>query len=60
MDTSVPVVVYVTPPSSRNSDEAYDHLPAIDFNAEMQPKVNENAIIFKVVFSISTIIFSTG
>ncbi|CAH1990127.1 unnamed protein product [Acanthoscelides obtectus] len=47
LDTSVPVVVHMTPPSSRNNDEAYDHLPALDFNAEMQQQVNENAVIFK-------------
>ncbi|KAJ8964860.1 hypothetical protein NQ314_004578 [Rhamnusium bicolor] len=47
LDTSVPVVLYVTPPSSRNNDEAYDYLPALDFNAELQQKVNANADIFK-------------
>lgn len=50
MDTSVPVVMYVTPPGSRNSDEAYDHLPAIDFNAEMLESINQNAVIFKVSY----------
>lgn len=50
MDTSVPVVLYVTPPGSRNNDEAYDNLPAIDFSAEMQESLNLNATIFKVTF----------
>ncbi|KAG5879440.1 hypothetical protein JTB14_025696 [Gonioctena quinquepunctata] len=47
MDTSVPVVMYITPVSSKHSMEAYDHLPALDFNTEIQKKVNENAVIFK-------------
>ncbi|KAJ8974054.1 hypothetical protein NQ317_002300 [Molorchus minor] len=47
LDTTVPVVFYITPPGSRNNDEAYDHLPALDLNAEMQQKVNVNAVIFK-------------
>ncbi|KAJ8920133.1 hypothetical protein NQ315_011790 [Exocentrus adspersus] len=47
LDTLVPVVLYVTPPSSRNNDEAYNHLPAVVFDAEMQEKVNSNAVIFK-------------
>ncbi|CAG9818576.1 unnamed protein product [Phaedon cochleariae] len=47
MDTSVPVIMYITPVSSKNNLEAQDHLPALDFNAEMQKKLNENAVIFK-------------
>lgn len=46
LDANVPVVLYVTPPKS--SDEATDFLPAIDFKAEIQPQMNENAVIFKV------------
>uniref|UniRef100_A0AAR5PHD2 UBA domain-containing protein n=1 Tax=Dendroctonus ponderosae TaxID=77166 RepID=A0AAR5PHD2_DENPD len=45
LDANVPVVLYVTPPKS--SDEATDFLPAIDFKAEIQPQMNENAVIFK-------------
>lgn len=48
LGTTVPVVLYVTPPNSRNADEAYDHLPALVFDAEMQEKDNSNAVIFKV------------
>lgn len=45
-------MLYVTPPGSRNNDEAYDNLPAIDFSAEMQESVNQNATIFKVMLYI--------
>lgn len=47
-ETTTPVVLYVTPPNTRNSDEGEQDLPAIMFQAEMQTKVNENAVIFKV------------
>ncbi|XP_074028701.1 vacuolar protein sorting 13D [Leptinotarsa decemlineata] len=47
IDTSVPVVMYITPVSSKTSLEAYDHLPALDFNTEIQKKVDKNAVIFK-------------
>lgn len=43
----MPVVLYVTPPNSRNFDENQKGLPAIDFQAELQQQLNENAIIFK-------------
>ncbi|XP_044753631.1 vacuolar protein sorting-associated protein 13D [Coccinella septempunctata] len=46
-ETTTPVVLYVTPPNIRNSDEGEQDLPAIMFQAEMQTKVNENAVIFK-------------
>ncbi|KAL3268817.1 hypothetical protein HHI36_007913 [Cryptolaemus montrouzieri] len=46
-ETTTPVVFYVTPPSTRNNDEGEQELPAILFQAEMQEKVNENAVIFK-------------
>ncbi|RZC42308.1 vacuolar protein sorting-associated protein 13D [Asbolus verrucosus] len=46
-ETPVPVVLYVTPPSSRNNDEMNHKLPAIDFTAELQQKLNTNADIFK-------------
>nr|XP_015839049.1 PREDICTED: vacuolar protein sorting-associated protein 13D isoform X1 [Tribolium castaneum] len=46
-ETPVPVVLYVTPPSSRNNDEINNKLPAIDFTAELQEKLNMNAEIFK-------------
>ncbi|XP_045474860.1 vacuolar protein sorting-associated protein 13D isoform X2 [Harmonia axyridis] len=46
-ETTTPVVLYVTPPNIRNSDEGENDLPAIMFQAEMQTKVNENAVIFK-------------
>lgn len=46
-DSSVPVVLYVTPPNSRSNDEGDQELPAILFKAEIQPQVNENAIIVK-------------
>ncbi|CAH1134889.1 unnamed protein product [Ceutorhynchus assimilis] len=45
LDATVPVVLYVTPP--RTSDEATDFLPAIDLKSEIQPQLNENAVIFK-------------
>ncbi|XP_028134062.1 intermembrane lipid transfer protein Vps13D [Diabrotica virgifera virgifera] len=47
IDTSVPVVAYITPPSSRNNDQAYNHLSALDFSAELQPQNNARAVIFK-------------
>ncbi|KAJ3643178.1 hypothetical protein Zmor_025903 [Zophobas morio] len=46
-ETPVPVVLYVTPPNSRNNDELNHRLPAIDFTAELQEKLNTNADIFK-------------
>lgn len=49
-ETTTPVVLYVTPPNIRNSDEGENDLPAIMFQAEMQTKVNENAVIFKVYY----------
>lgn len=54
----MPVVFYVTPPNSRNTDEAYDHLPALVFDAEMQEKVNSNAVIFKVKLYYFIVIIS--
>ncbi|XP_056631377.1 intermembrane lipid transfer protein Vps13D [Diorhabda sublineata] len=48
IDTSVPVVVYVTPPNSRNNDQGYHHLPALDFTTEIvQPQTTIKAVIFK-------------
>lgn len=47
-EAPVPVVLYVTPQNSRSGDESQNNLPALDFMAEMQPIVNENAVIIKV------------
>lgn len=44
----MPVVLYVTPLGSRSTDETQAKLPAIDVTAEMQPILNENAVIIKV------------
>lgn len=46
------MVLYVTPPGLRNNDEINHKLPAIDFTAEIEQKVNANAVIFKVGFVI--------
>lgn len=46
-ETLIPVVLYVTPQNSRNFDENQRGLPAIDFQAELQHQLNENAVIFK-------------
>lgn len=45
LDAPVPVVLYVTPP--RTTEEAEDHLPAIDLKSEIQEQQNNNAVIFK-------------
>lgn len=45
--TPIPVFLYVTPPNSRHADRIEHRLPALEFNAEMQPMKNENAVIFK-------------
>ncbi|XP_060529289.1 intermembrane lipid transfer protein Vps13D isoform X2 [Cylas formicarius] len=47
LDASVPVVLYVTPPNSRDGDKAHDYLPALDLKSEVQEQLNENAVIFK-------------
>ncbi|KAL1513260.1 hypothetical protein ABEB36_002689 [Hypothenemus hampei] len=45
LDASVPVVLYVTP--SKYHEAASDLLPAIEVKSEIQPQVNENAVIYK-------------
>lgn len=47
LDTPIPVFIYVTPPGSRGGDDPQNKLPALDFSAEMQPILNENAVIFR-------------
>ncbi|KAK9889536.1 hypothetical protein WA026_006891 [Henosepilachna vigintioctopunctata] len=47
LETTTPVVLYVTPPNTRSSDEGEQELPAILFQTEIQKKVNENAVVFK-------------
>ncbi|XP_017773930.1 PREDICTED: vacuolar protein sorting-associated protein 13D isoform X2 [Nicrophorus vespilloides] len=45
-EAPIPIFLYVTPPSGRGGDDAQSKLPALDIRVEMQPVVNENAIIF--------------
>ncbi|XP_025836301.1 vacuolar protein sorting-associated protein 13D [Agrilus planipennis] len=47
LDTTVPVLLYVTPPKTNRNDDEYYKLPALDISTEIQPTPNENAVIFK-------------
>lgn len=59
LEAPIPVFLYVTPPGFRGADEAQSRLPALEFRAEMQPILNENAVIFKVckILKFSIFIF---
>lgn len=45
LEAPIPVFLYVTPPGTRGGGD--NKLPALEFSAEMQPVLNENAVIFK-------------
>lgn len=47
-DAPTPIFLHVTKPSSRSTKDVQDNMPALDVTAELQPVLNENAVIFKV------------